>query len=169
MPIWRNMTQTDLPGVSALADVVHPGLPEGPEMLAERLRLYPQGCRVLAQAGGPVQGYAISHPILPFEPPALDSLLGEISPAARQYYLHDIVLDPALRGGGHARMVIEALLAQAADYDSTALVSVYGTAGFWARFGFAVSPRDMAAKLAPYGKGAVFMTRPGSDIPAATD
>lgn len=160
MPKWRLMTQADLSGVSAVADVVHPGLPESPEMLAERLTLYPQGCRVLARENGPVLGYAISHPIVPFEPPALDTLLGGISQAARQYYIHDIALNPDLRGGGYARPVIEDLLAVARSFDSCALVSVYGTAAFWARFGFAESRRDMAAKLAPYGAGAVFMTRP---------
>ena len=169
MPNWRAMTQDHLAGVSTLAEVVHPGLPESPAMFAERLRLYPQGCRVLARPQGPVLGYAISLPILPFSPPPLNSLLGEIPSAARQYYIHDMVLDPALRGGGYARPVIESLLEHAADYDSIALVSVYRTAAFWARFGFTVSPRDMAAQLAPYGEGAVFMTRPASDEPESID
>lgn len=40
-----------------------------------------------------------------------------------------------------------------------ALVSVYGAAAFWARFGFARSIEDMPAKLRPYGAQAVFMER----------
>ena len=55
-------------------------------------------------------------------------------------------------------------------YENTALVSVYGTASFWERFGFEVVVDDdddddddesMMGKLALacYGEGAVFMVR----------
>jgi len=49
-------------------------------------------------------------------------------------------------------------------YENTALVSVYGTASFWERFGFEVIVDDgenMMEKLALacYGEGAVFMVR----------
>jgi hypothetical protein len=52
------------------------------------------------------------------------------------------------------------LLDLASDFDTTALVSVYGTVGFWSRFGFAPSAEDMTGKLLPYGADATYMVRP---------
>lgn len=154
------MREDDLAGVLRLADRVHPELPESFDVIAEKRRLYPAGCRVLeAATGGGILGYAISHPIRENSPPALDSFLGGIAPGAEQYYIHDVVLDPQLRGGGHARHVISALLDHAADFRSTGLVSVYGTAEFWARFGFAPAEGVSAQKLAAYGADAVWMRR----------
>jgi len=152
------MRAGDLDGVLALADRVHPGLPESRAVFAERLALFPAGCIVLARAGG-VAGYAVSHPIRPAEPPRLDALLGRIPTGATQYYIHDLALAPEARGTGAAAAAVSRLLLAAPPYPTTALVSVYGTAGFWERFGFRKSGEDMAAKLAPYGAGAVFMVR----------
>src|SRR5690606_21990778 len=42
---------------------------------------------------------------------------------------------------------------------STALISVYGTTGFWNRFQFRETPLTDPAKLLPYGEDAVFMVR----------
>lgn len=160
MAEWRKMTLGDIEGVIAVADAVHPGLPERAEVMAERVALYPNGCRVLAGPDGKVLGYAISHPIVPGHPPALDSFLREIGPNAVHYYLHDVALLPQARGGGQAQAVITALLEEAEAFEAVALVSVYGTAPFWSRFGFVPVEADMAAKLAPYGEGAVYMIRP---------
>lgn len=157
---WREMREEDLTGVLDLADRVHPELPERFEVIAEKRRLYPQGCLVLEDApGGALAGYAISHPIRENSPPALDSFLGAIPEEAGQYYIHDVVLDTELRGGGYARQAIERLLAQAEGFPSTGLVSVYGTSGFWSRFGFAPAPGVAGQKLAAYGEDAVWMRR----------
>ncbi|WP_158617272.1 GNAT family N-acetyltransferase [Falsigemmobacter faecalis] len=157
---WREMREEDLAGVLSLADRVHPDLPESYDAIAEKRRLYPAGCHVLeGGAGSAILGYAISHPIRENAPPALDSFLGDIPPDARQFYIHDLVLDPQLRGGGHARHVIDRLLRGAADFSSAGLVSVYGTAAFWARFGFAPASGVPPEKLAVYGADAVWMRR----------
>ncbi len=50
-PLWRAMTPGDLPAVLAIADVVHPDYPEDAAIFAERLALYPAGCRVLERDG----------------------------------------------------------------------------------------------------------------------
>lgn len=157
--IWRAMRAADLPEVMAVADAVHLGLPEDQAVFAERMALYPEGCLVLQMPDGEIAGYAISHPIVAGQPPQLNSFLGEIGAEAGEYYIHDVALLPKLRGSGLAKVAILKLLQQARGFDRVALVSVYGTADFWGRFGFAKSPRDMSAKLAAYGADAVYMTR----------
>ncbi len=157
--VWRPMRELDLPEVMAVANAVHLGLPEDQAVFAERVALYPAGCLVLQMPDGEIAGYAISHPIISGQPPQLNGFLGEIGPQAREYYIHDVALLPKLRGSGLAKAAILRLLQQARGFDQVALVSVYGTADFWGRFGFAKSPRDMRAKLAAYGEDAVYMTR----------
>ncbi|MFX9008082.1 hypothetical protein ABTN33_19340, partial [Acinetobacter baumannii] len=44
---WRAMSIADLPLVNVLAARIHPDYPEDEVVFAERLRLYPEGCRVL--------------------------------------------------------------------------------------------------------------------------
>ncbi len=107
--------------------------------------------------GARVCGYAVSHPVRSGQPPALDSLLGEIAADADQYYIHDVAILAASRGRGHAAEGIGRLLAVATRYATTSLVSVYGTAPFWARFGFGPEPVDaaLAEKLRGYGDDAV--------------
>lgn len=161
--LWRAMEEQDLDDVEALGNRIHPGLPEDRAVFAERLALFPDGCLVLAGPAG-IDGYAVSHPIRAFEPPALGALLGAIPADADQFYIHDVVVAPERRGGGVSGEAIRMLLESAAAYPSAALVSVYGTAGFWSRFGFRpVEGVDMTAKLRPYGPDAVYMVRPRRD------
>ena len=61
-PVWRPMTEADLPAVQAMADRLHPHHPEAPAVFAERLALAPAGCRVLA-AGATAAGLC-RHPSL---------------------------------------------------------------------------------------------------------
>ncbi len=157
-PQWRAMHEGDLPAVLHAAGTAHPGLPESEAVFAERLSLFPRGCLVLAN-GAVVEGYAVSHPIHRFHPPALDTLLGDLPGDADDYYIHDLVVSPQRRGGGHAAAGVHRLLEVASAYETTSLVSVYGTARFWARFGFAPAVQDMRDKLRHYGAGAVYMLR----------
>jgi predicted N-acetyltransferase YhbS len=155
---WESMIPAHLAGVKALADRVHPGLPERIEVFADRLSAYPAGSRVLVRSGA-VAGYAVSHPARLHAPPPLDHLLGTIGADADSYYIHDVVVAPELRGQGLARKGVEALLATV-PYSATALVSVYGTMPFWAGFGFVDETRALApGKLVPYGEGARYMVR----------
>ncbi len=156
---WRAMRADDLDGVLALADASHPDLPESREVFAERLALYPRGCVVLDGDKG-IVGYAVSHPIRRFEPPALGALLRSLPADADQFYIHDMAVAPSRRGAGAAASAMARLLGHAADFDTTALISVYGTVGFWSRFGFVPTSEEMAAKLRPYGVDAIYMVRP---------
>lgn len=161
MADWRAMQAEDLAGVMAVADQVHPDLPESADVMAEKRRLWPQGAWVLGESGGQVRGYLFAHPWARGTAPALNSLLGAVPDSGALLYIHDLAIDPALRGGGHAARGITQFFAtgRAAGFQTAALVSVYGTAPFWGRFGFAPAPID-PAKLRPYGEGALYMTAP---------
>ena len=160
MASWRLMSVGDAADLVRIADEVHPDLPEGQQVFAERAALFPEGCLVLVE-GSEIGGYAISHPIRRRQPPALDSLLGEIDPEADQYYIHDVAILPRFRGHGLAAECVWKLLEVAKRYPTTGLVSVYGTWPFWARFGFVGEPVDegLAEKLRGYGEDAAFMSR----------
>lgn len=157
-PHWRDMREEDMAGVLALSVRVHPGFPEGDAMFRNRLALYPAGCLVLDGAGR-MEGYAVSHPIRRCEPPSLDTILDELPRNANDLYIHDVALAPEARGRGHAARGIAALLQNARRFESASLVSVYGTAPFWSRFGFRQVERDMREKLAAYGDEAIYMLR----------
>ena len=158
---WRPMNGSDLDGVMAVAEVVHPDYPERPAVFAERLELFPPGCHVLAD-GGDVFGYIVSHPWRAGEPVPLDSLLEALPAVEGTRYLHDIALLPEARGAGHAgrgvaRVVRDAYLAAA---PSLSLVAIPGTQPFWEGQGFAVRSEALApGALGAYGGGAVWMVR----------
>jgi GNAT superfamily N-acetyltransferase len=156
---WRAMGAADLERVLTLVEASHPDLSESRAVFAERLALFPKGCLVLGGDHG-IDGYAVSHPIRRSEPPALGVLLGSLPDDADQFYIHDLVVAPSRRGTGAAVAAVVRLLDLASNFDTTALVSVYGTVGFWSRFGFAPSAEDMTGKLLPYGADATYMVRP---------
>lgn len=160
-PHWLPLTPSDLAAVRALADAAHPGLPEREEVFAEKLRLFPPGCRKLEYAGRLI-AYGIGHPWLADDPPPLDTLLGSLPAAADCLHLHDAVVAPEARGHGlAARYVAEmATLARAHGLRTLTLVSVYGTHPLWARCGFRIRTRPLPeAKLAAYGPTARAMVR----------
>ncbi|KAI1092479.1 acyl-CoA N-acyltransferase [Rostrohypoxylon terebratum] len=168
---WREMSVDDIDGLLLVADMVHSGLPESREVFTERVKLFPEGCLVLVDLveSDKVCGYSISHPIRHQEPPALNTMLGEIASDADQYYIHDIAVLPEFRGKGLAAECIDKLLAVADRYKTTSLVSVYGTSPFWGRYGFVPEPVGAALleKLRQYGEDAVYLSRTNS--PPAAD
>ena len=155
------MTATDLPAVNAMAALIHPDYPEDAAVFAERLQVYPQGCRVL-EYSGTLKAYVISHPWLDRAPPALNALLSELPVRPTTYYLHDIALMPEVRSSGAATQAVAALIEQARyeQLPSLSLIAVNGSAGFWQRLGFeAVEDQASAEKLRSYGDDAQFMMR----------
>lgn len=158
---WRAMSGYDLGTVQTIAEIVHPGFYEAPEVLAERQQLYRAGCHILEVNDRPA-GYVLSHPWRYGTLPALNSLLGEIPADADTYYLHDLALLPMARGIGAASHIVEALVkhAQARDLASLSLVAVNGSQGFWERHGFAAQEISaLTDKLASYEAAARFMVR----------
>ena len=156
---WRSMTPEDLPQVQALADSIHVGHPEDPDVLAERQRLYPQGCFMLFEDGRAI-GYALTHPWRLGEPPPLNEPLGQLPDDATTYYIHDVALLPAVRGKGAAVRIAEMLIAHAreAGFSNLSLVAVNRSQAFWEKVGFRVlAIPGLEAKLAGYGPDAVLM------------
>jgi GNAT superfamily N-acetyltransferase len=160
-PHWRPAHASDLPAISTIAARIHPDLPERPTVFAEKMRLYPDGCRVLATDDG-IVGYGLAHPWMQHRIPPLDGLLEQLPGDADCLYLHDVAVLPDFRGGV-ARDYVLAIeqLARASGIATLALVSVYATRPLWERLGFRPVKADaeLRAKLATYGDSATYMLR----------
>lgn len=160
-PHWRPARTSDLATISAIAARIHPDLPERPEVFAEKMRLYPDGCRVLV-ANDAIAGYGLAHPWEQHQVPPLDGFLQELPEDANCLYLHDVAVLPGFRGGV-ARDYVAGIekLARASHIGTLALVSVYATRPLWERLGFRPVTADagLRAKLASYGYSATYMLR----------
>jgi ribosomal protein S18 acetylase RimI-like enzyme len=161
------MQAGDLPGVLAVAAVVHPDFPERPEIFAEKLRLWPSGCLVLTGVRGAVEGYAISHPWHAGRAAPLDTLLGKLPQPEGARWIHDVALLPEARGHRAASALVRRLVVQAAEEGAPALslVAVHGSAPFWRAMGFSeaapgdLAPGEVEMIAASYGAQARFMAR----------
>jgi len=159
---WRAMTEGDLGGVVAVARIAFPDHFEDLDCFAERLGLYPQGCRVFASVDGHVSGYGIAYPWVGEAMPALNARIGALPDAAELIYLHDLALSPDARGTGAASGFVGWLVhhARAENWPRIALVAVNDAASFWERQGFAaIDSQALRAKLASYGEDARYMVR----------
>ena len=159
---WRAMTPADVPLVGAIADRVHVGLHEPHGVYANRLALYPAGCRVLTR-GEDVVGYFIAHPWLSDSPPTLGAMLPALPDRPECYYLHDIAILPAARSGGAGRVGFEQCLARAAQKGLPAieLVAVNGADSYWSKLGFEPVANEDAEK---YGDGSTLMRLPVASL-----
>lgn len=160
-PHWRPAYATELPAISAIAARIHPDLPERPEVFAEKMRLYPNGCLVLA-ADDEIVGYGISHPWMQQQIPPLDGFLEKLPDDADCLYVHDLAVLPNCRGGvARAYVASVEALAHTSGIATLALVSVYATRPMWERFGFrpVTAGSELRAKLASYGESATYMLR----------
>ncbi len=159
---WRPMTEADLDGVVAVAAEAFPDHPEDRACFANRLALYPNGCRVLGDTAEAVAGYLVGYPWMLDAAPVLNTLLPGLPEEANVYYLHDLALTARVRGAGHAAQgaALAVQAARAAGLGAVSLTAVNGAAPFWARQGFEPRPSHaMAAKLVSYGEDAVYMIR----------
>lgn len=152
---WRAMVAGDIPDVARLSDAIHGTSTERPEIYAERLRLYPAGCRMLDREGRGL-GYLIAHPWHGGQPPVLDAPIGHIPADADRFYIHDLALAPEARGTGMAQAGIAILLehARSAGFHRVALTAVNGAETFWEGQGFRA-----IANASAYGQGSLAMER----------
>ncbi len=158
---WRPMVSDDLKAVSNLASDIHADFPESDSVLLEKLKLFPEGCYILAE-GSMISGYLLSHPWKRHDPPALDNLLGCLPPRYDTYYIHDLALAGSARGHGMAGPIIEEIvkLARSLQLTSVSLVAVGGSKGFWKHQKFRIiSTADLDKKLETYGAQAHYMER----------
>lgn len=160
-PHWRPARTSDFAAISAIATRIHPALPEREEVLAEKIRLCPDGCGVLDTDQG-IVGYGLAHPWMRYRIPPLDGLLQALPDRADCLYVHDVAVLPDFRGGV-VRAYVAGIekLARASRIRTLALVSVYGTRPLWEPVGFRAVTADaeLRAKLASYGDGATYMLR----------
>lgn len=160
-PHWRPARASDLAAICAIAARIHPDLPERSEVFAEKMRLCPDGCRVLV-ANDIIAGYGLAHPWTLNQIPPLDDFLVRLPENADCLYIHDVAVLPEFRGGA-ARVCVAEIeaLARASRIAALALVSVYATQTLWHHFGFRAVTADavLRAKLASYGDGATYMLR----------
>ncbi|MDD1516350.1 MULTISPECIES: GNAT family N-acetyltransferase [Bradyrhizobium] len=160
-PHWRPARASDLAAIGAIAARIHPALPERAEVLAEKMRLCPDGCGVLDTDQG-IVGYGLAHPWMQYRIPPLDGFLQELPDGADCLYVHDIAVLAEFRGGVVRAYVADIeKLARTSGIATLALVSVYGTRPLWERMGFLAVTADaeLRAKLASYGDGATYMLR----------
>lgn len=157
-PVWRPMRAGDLPDVERIGAIVHPGYPERAAVPAERLRLFPAGC-LIASCAGITIGYAIAHPGIIGQPPALDTLLGALPDGADCLYIHDVALLPDARGLRLGAAVVGILTAVAKDHGFAclSLTAVNNSADFWSRQGFCAAPIEKS--LTSYGDDAIYTVR----------
>ena len=160
---WRPAIPGDAAEVARLS-AAHLGVyAEGADVFEERIRLAPAGCYVLDRGrGSGIIGYMFSHPWTRHRPPALHQKLGAIPRDADCWYIHDVAVDPAGRGGGQVRAIIDRVLRDAAEagYRIAMLVAVSGADGYWQKLGFTDATTDaLRRKLRDYGDDAVYMER----------
>ncbi|MEV5936433.1 GNAT family N-acetyltransferase [Streptomyces sp. NPDC052079] len=156
----RPVAAADWSRIAALeAEVYGPvSLSEGRDALESRGRASPETCFVL-EAGDRIAGYVLSLPYPPSRYP--DLTRAEDKPfGSRNLHLHDLVVAEELRGRGLGGRLLRHLTAAAASrsYDRISLVSVGGTASFWAGHGY--RPEPGVAPPVGYGEGAVYMYCP---------
>lgn len=163
---WRAMTAADLDAVAAIAAIGFPDHFEGRDCFENRLALNPAGCFVLAGEDDAPRGYLVAYPWMENAAPSLNTLIAAIPDDAAVMYLHDVALDPSVRGGSWSRPIVERLAqdARAAGWPALTLVAVNAAAPFWERHGFVVAdPPGMADRLAGYGSDARYMVRQLTD------
>ncbi len=152
------MQAPDLPAAASIAARIHPDYPEDDAVMAERLRLCPEGCFALTADDGALLGYAVGHPWRPRSVPDLDTLLGALPEPAGAWCIHDVALLPEARGRGAASDLVGLMREEARRraLPGMVLVAVGNAAGFWRHHGFRPIPE---APPPGYGTGAVLMVR----------
>ncbi|PSJ47507.1 GNAT family N-acetyltransferase [Zobellella endophytica] len=124
--------------------------PESEAVLRSKWRASPATCLQCRDQGGALLGYLLSHPWPHAGLPALHREY-EIAGPSDRLYLHDLAVSPRAHGLGVGKGLVAALLdrARAQGFARVSLVSVQGSEGFWARFGF--RPLRNAELCASYG------------------
>ena len=156
---WQPLMMHNIENVNKIADLIHTTVPERPEVFAEKIKLFPAGCRGLI-FNNRLVGYGIAHLWNLYSIPALNDFLKQLPKNPTCIYIHDVVILPVMRGHKAADRYIDYIkqLAIKMSINSLALVSLYGTDSFWNRFGFTIySTDDLKLKLVSYGETAKYM------------
>jgi GNAT superfamily N-acetyltransferase len=145
--------------INKIAVQIHSTVQEKPEVFAEKINLFPAGCRALIYENRLV-GYGISHLWNLNNIPPLNNFLEKLPENPTCVYIHDVVVLPEMRGQKATDRYIEYIkqLAKENSLKSLALVSLYGTDTFWIKFGFKIHlNKEIENKLLSYGETAKYM------------
>jgi predicted N-acetyltransferase YhbS len=134
----RPLTRHDIDALHHLeAESYLPSLHESDAAFLRLIELFPEGAIGCFDVQG-LCGYALGVPLTSGSVLALQSPLDRIPDAPDMFYVHDVAVAERCRGRGIGRLLATRLLEVAAARGLTRceLVSVQGSAPFWARFGF---------------------------------
>jgi hypothetical protein len=157
--VIRPLTLADLSQALAIqAECYPPAIRDGEAAFASRITAAPDGCWAV-EIEGQLAGYLLSHPWVSMAPPAPDTCLE--SAEGDVWYIHDLSVAPWARGQGLGDGLLVACRAAHPDIRRSELVAVPGAAPFWAQRGWGpvAMPPALAAKIARYGSGSVYMAR----------
>lgn len=147
----RLLTPGDVPAIHALeVEAYLPSLHESAEAFIRLIEVYPDGAvGGFDQAG--LCGYAFGVPLKSGSTLELRSPLALVPPDADSFYIHDVAVASRCRGRGVGRILAGRLvdLARARGFRRSELVSVQGSAPFWAGLGFREIERFDYAPGAP--------------------
>lgn len=135
-------------------------LHEPPESFAAKIGAAPETCWGVF-AGRSLGAYLVALPLIGTASVSLgDTVFPNVVEVDRAecLYLHDLAVDPSLRGKGCGEALAEHALQKAAAHGikRVELVAVQGAQSFWAKFGFVVTPHGATES---YGADAVKMIR----------
>jgi ribosomal protein S18 acetylase RimI-like enzyme len=134
----RSLVASDVPAIASLeTEAYEPSLHESPEAFARLIELFPAGALGAFDDGG-LCGYAIGVPLRTGATLELRQPLRAVPADADAFYVHDVAVAARCRGRGVGRALAGQLIAVGVTRGFTRfeLVSVQGSALFWARFGF---------------------------------
>jgi ribosomal protein S18 acetylase RimI-like enzyme len=158
---------SDLPAILATQSLCYREVPpERPEIIEEKIKLYPDGCFV-AECNYDIAGYLLSHPCILWHPPKINQALLAIPIDADSYYIHDVAVSTSARGQGFAKKLIEVAfnVSKQCGFTKTQLIAVQNSSTFWERYGFrdaasqAPSKDEIETILLEYQEDSVYMIR----------
>jgi hypothetical protein len=115
---WRSATAGDLESIQKIASAAHPKLSERPQIFAEKLNLFPEGCFVLVQVRL-VVGYAFVHPWHLNDIPKLDEFLLSLPTNPDCLLIHDVVVLQQARGKGASQSLVDLIFRLAKSITSS--------------------------------------------------
>jgi GNAT superfamily N-acetyltransferase len=159
----RPLRRADIAAAEKLQALCYPPpLRDSAEALRSRLDIPDHGC-IAALIEDRLAGYILAHPWPSLCPPPVDAVLGAPPAAPRVHYIHDLSVDPAMRGTGLGRALVAVSqdAARQAGLDRSELIAVAGAAPFWRTLGYEAVFADegLAAKVRAYGKDARYLAR----------